>query len=245
MNEKYMSMIINNECSLFLQKLIAENQTLIAENQTHKQAIASLTTNNSQLIQESVNAKRHIDVLNLNVDQLRQEKEHQTQVIEQLKEENEQLKKENKIMKKELDQLIAKYASLESKHSVLEMNFNAYVNTNKNKQSALKMMIALQDVNSQYKLESKIHQLHKLRGARVNECHYIIENDSDDEKNHKISIIYQKIKEIDPEVKKICEKNIGKGLIDKIREHLENHLPKTTNPLTTEQIENCEYWWEG
>jgi len=106
-----------------------------------------------------------------------------------------------------------------------------------------KIIIAIQDINSIFKLETKLIKLLNLRNCRNENSHYIlIDNDDDNLIKYKIFLLNNNLKNLDINKKEILYDTID----EKTLELFINFLDKqdTKNNLDEKQIMKINRWWK-
>jgi hypothetical protein len=149
-----------------------------------------------------------------------------------------ELKKENELLKEQITELKLENSQLK------ECNSNLISRMDKMENNALfaKYKIAIQDINRECELETKISKkckLNKLRQSRVNDCHYIDDTYDVDEKNKYRLILYDRLINIPNSVKNIMETRYP-GLIKEILPYIKNG----DCSLSNDDIEIINDWWD-
>jgi hypothetical protein len=172
----------------------------------------------------------------------------------------EELQKENNILKiriKELEDKISKLEldnkSLNTKIDILEKDNRTIKEDNKEIHKQLTKMMnksifnkytkAIQDVNRLEQFEKQLNNpryMIQLREDRVDECHYINDNDTSDEQKKKMNILYEKINNMSNEVKKMFNRRYP-NLINNIS----SMIPyDNTVIMTQNEKDDINEWWE-
>jgi uncharacterized protein YoxC len=178
---------------------------------------------------ENINKTYKIKEIETKLTYLEYENENKSHKIKTL-----ELDNENKTYKiKELETEIK-----ELKTSIVKIN---------NRETMTKIINSIQDLNSTDKLEKTLNIpykqfIRKIRGYRNSQCHYILEDDSNELKNKKKQCILQNLTSIPKDIKTLFEQRFGYGLIDEIVVYLQT-IELTYNNLTTEEIEDANSWW--
>ena len=158
---------------------------------------------------------------------------------------NETLLNENEELKQIIEKQNIKITNLENENKELK---NEIIKL-ENKFNKSKYIMALQDLNSYDKLESKLkypscNYLKKLRLSRNNNCHYMYDNDSDDVIHKKKYYLLHQLNNIPKDIKDNINNIYGKcNLIENIIIYLE----ETTNvnsEVSDEDLSFIEAWWD-
>jgi uncharacterized protein YoxC len=164
-------------------------------------------------------------------------------IIDELTEKNRQLEEKIKNLEKQIDIQNttidcqnSKIADLEGRLLNMETKelFNKYV-------------LAYQDLNSRYMLETKLNNgialksLKKLRNNRNGECHYCLTGEPLDYINSRFYAMNDKIKKIPVGVRNMFEKKYP-GLINEVND-LFDHYVVLTDP-DPDLLEDAFDWWE-
>jgi cell division protein FtsB len=212
----------------------------------------TLIQQRDSLLRENTDLKSNVDLLRGESDRLRQENKYQTTVIEKLQEannvlkltveelrkENEQLKQQNRELKDELALLQEK---LDNTNAVLA-DVRAELAIMKNKATLRKIIIAIQDMNSQDKLETSYRYLARLRSDRVDDSHYIQYTDSEDVQAYKRKLLRYRLED--------AKKNsyIAGRLVrysTTLFQDPDDHLSQSSSAcqLSETDKEDIEEWW--
>jgi len=172
----------------------------------------------------------------------------------------EELQKENNILKiriKELEDKISKLEldnkSLNTKIDILEKDNRTIKEDNKEIHKQLTKMMnksifnkytkAIQDVNRLEQFEKQLNNpryMIQLREDRVDECHYINDNDTSDEQKKKMNILYEKINNMTNEIKNMFNRRYP-NLINNIS----SMIPyDNTVIMTQNEKDDINEWWE-
>jgi hypothetical protein len=148
--------------------------------------------------------------------------------IESLEQDNIQLKSENIQLKSENIQLREDIKDLKSEIQDIKL-----------KELYNQFMIAIQDINRMYSLEQilKNSAFTNLRSNRINSCHYINENDSQELTNAKITVLYEKLQSMNDSIrKKLNQKypNVIRDVLSQI---------KPLQGLSEDDLEDANDWW--
>jgi len=127
--------------------------------------------------------------------------------IDNLKEENNKLKIQLEQIQNEMKNINHNYDELKIKHDSLENEIQKI----KNDKAFDKFVIAIQDLNREESLEKKVNGktqkiLQELRENRIDECHYINDNDSQQRKDDKRNILYDEIKNMPKALRDMFDK---------------------------------------
>jgi hypothetical protein len=207
-----------------------------------------------QLVRENNNLNLQILKLSNGERILKEIIETRDQTIEELRKENAELQIRLKNLEIELNivkinncNLNDKNIELENKITKLMTNFN---NTQMSvdkliaKQQYDKYVIAIQDVNSLIRMETQVdattrHELQNLRKNRNEDCHYMIKNDDANINDGKRVILYDRLMNMPPLVKKMFDKNHPK-LLDNITSLIRLSVVK----LTVSAENEINEWWD-
>jgi chromosome segregation ATPase len=189
--------------------------------------------------------------------------------INELREENKMLKNKLKSLEKQIDILNIKntehekeYKNLKTEHEDLKINHenlktehtNLKIDHNdlkneiqnmKNNKTFDKFIIAIQDLNRLELLETKVSNstkdiLQELRDDRIDDCHYINDNDTQQRKDDKRNILYDEIKSMPQSIKDMFDTEYP-NLLNDIESFIIN---KKTIP-TQKFIAKTKRWFYG
>jgi chromosome segregation ATPase len=189
------------------------------------------------LKKENMKLKTQIYELEHHADIFRQTIARDKETIDILRKENQELREKLDILEKKYNQLEIKYDIMENKNDELLKKINKVENDNLYN----KYVIAIQDINSQMELEKVVnypYALKRLRKYRVNECHYITNEDDDEEKIGRIEILIEKLNNMPKEIKNIFDKKHPK-LIETILPYIKSQNKKIDEELS----EFIKSWW--
>ena len=139
------------------------------------------------------------------------------------------LKEENKILKEEIKELKADNKSLHDKVDIL-LEKEEYNN----------LIIAIQDINRIYSLEYKLKNssFTNLRTNRNDNFHYILDNDSQELKDAKITVLYERLQNM----KNSIRKKMNRQYPNVIQDVLSEIAP--VQPLSDKVLEKANDWWD-
>lgn len=186
-----------------------------------------------QLYNENRELKEKICQLYSNERTLQQTIENGKATIEELRKENNELKEKLSKVERELRDTNEELQSLKSL-------FNKELTKNKYK----KYLVAIQDTNRYYQLESNMNRkyaktLHKLRENRVDECHYINDNGDQSEKDFRVKILHDKLKNMDEGTQVMFDKrypDLINGLL--------SYITPINNDVDDDIIDDVNFWWD-
>jgi DNA repair exonuclease SbcCD ATPase subunit len=192
-----------------------------------------LIAENNQLKQENEKLKERLEHLEKENQGLKQENQALKHENQELKQEIKDLKQENKDLKQEIKELKQEIKELKQENQEL-----------KNNQVFKKYITAIQDLNQQFKLETKLKnkiELRSLRKNRIGYSHYI-DNDDDtpEEIQFKLNILNNKLNSIDEFNYNKFVKKYGISLFEEIKLFVKNNVKEC-------HIDNADYvldWWE-
>jgi len=180
-----------------------------------------------RLLTENASMRQEIIQLNGNAAQLQQ-------TIIKNNTEIEILKEENRLLKLDLAEL--KKDNVELKH---------YIQTQKDKDEAFKVKLAIQDVNRLMMLEKSLpakfkKAMNRLRNTRNGDSHYLMSGEDKSTTDYKLYIIGCKLKKLTPNVSLYIDRN-NTGLIPEII----TYLPDTPGNVlpSQEDIDELNDWW--
>lgn len=144
-----------------------------------------------------------------------------------------QLKEENQMLRQKISDLENTIVKLETK-----------INQFEEKEQYNKFMIAIQDINRLEQIETKLSgndkkNLIRLRKSRVSECHYIEEDDDEDDKNDRRTVLYERIQNMSPQVRRRFN-NMFPGLLDVLMTYI---VQIKTQP-SEDSLKDILDWWE-
>lgn len=156
------------------------------------------------------------------------------------------LRKENKELKKKIEMLEKQIAEQNQKIDYL----TEQLMTEKTAKMTNKCLIAIQDLNSTDFLEKSDffsknarNELFYLREHRNGNCHFILENDTNDFKTHKLNDLLEHLRNCEPQIKEKLEILTG-GIIAEIENYLTEKLKNTVLVSLTKREEyRLSNWW--
>lgn len=189
----------------------------------------------AKLLDENFKLKSKITDLYLTIDQLHETIKTDKLTIQLLKEENEMLKQKIN----ELESKMNKQDSIISNQNDLIQELKLDIQDIQLKEEYNQFMVAIQDINSMYSLEKKLKNssFTDLREDRVDNCHYIKENDSHELKDAKITVLYEKLKYMKDSLREKFD-DLYPNVIDDV---LSNLTPNQTIP--TKIMKRAYNWW--
>jgi chromosome segregation ATPase len=238
------------------------------------QSYELLRQENSQLKQELARAKQDLltqvsksDTLVSQCDSLRNDIAQLNATITRNNTEMELLRRENAELKAELDCVNLKLSKLTIENKDLDAKIDIMISENKEikldnkkiharfdrmeqKLMISKLTIAIQDLNSDDKLERNLNQsmgklMTDLHNQRNSTCHYIYENDDQQLADYKKQVILDKLNEATPQLLSKFDQKYGKGLSQALIKYLKNTIPPTNyqNLIKEDEREGIEDWW--
>ena len=188
----------------------------------------------NKILNENINLKLKISELYNNEETLKETIKMNNLTIKQLNEEN----------------IMLKQKIQEFEENILKQNININclydkINLMETKNIYNKFIIAIQDLNSLEKLETKLIKndkinIIKLKKNRINDCHYINNDDDEDLTNDKIIVLLEKLKNMDDNLKIKFDKKYP-NLIDSI---LHDMIKYNKTLLSHDNLEIINDWWD-
>jgi transposase-like protein len=223
---------------------------LINENIELKHKLQKIDNELSKEILQNANNNITIDTLETRIVYLENENKHLNERINQLEQDNAILKQENIVLKQENIVLKQEIVILKQEIVILKQD-NAILKQDiielKHNNIISKTIKVLQDINDEYKLETKIknNKLARLRNQRNSECHYLLDDDNAVMKLKKIEYIINHLSSLDENIKTRIEKQFGKELIENIIKYIKPILADKLKNITEENTEemNDELLW--
>lgn len=199
-----------------------------------------LKTENEKLNKEIYTLRKDMIVYCENERLLKETINHNEQTIEELREENKKLKLEIEQLKIELKTHKNK---METQDNLIQQ-LTIRINDKENAELFKKYIIAIQDINRDEKLETKLNptstqNLIKLKTNRISDCHYLDNNYTTTEKNERRTFFLDKVQNIPTAIKAKFDKMYPK-LLEDIKIYI---APQPIN-LTQQQIDEINIWWE-
>jgi chromosome segregation ATPase len=225
-----------------------EYNSLVEQNTAFKNQINAMYLQVNSMQQNERNMKDLIDVQHRTIEELRTENAELQKRLKQLELDNAELKIENGELKKNIVELKKDIVELKKENIELKKDNHSIHNTlNKmmTRQLYNKYIVAIQDVNRIVEIEKIVtgttkNTLKDLRENRVNECHYINDiRDSPKEKENKRTVLFQKIMNIDSNVKRLFELHYPNLLHD-----ISGYIVGSSVNLTDTERDKIEDWWE-
>ena len=194
-----------------------------AEYNRLKQENTELHNKISQLTNESTKLNTDILEKNLEIEMLRKENQELREKIKMLEDKINEQNQEIFKQKKEIDDLKKE-------------------NENRNNKELLKkIIIGIQDLNALERLETKVSdpsELINLHNDRIDECHYINSNYTQQEKDVRINILIDNINTIPNDVL-----NKFDVLYPNLLNELKPHLIKKNTNYNQKLIDRANNWW--
>ncbi|ATZ81074.1 hypothetical protein BMW23_1029 [Bodo saltans virus] len=240
---KELQRFINNE-TIFHSVILDKDKT-----------INELREENKMLKNKLKSLEKQINILNIkNTEHEKEYKnlktEHEDLKInhENLKIEHEDLKINHENLKTEHEDLKINHENLKTEHINLKIDHNDLKNeiqNMKNNKTFDKFIIAIQDLNRLELLETKVSNstkeiLQELRDDRIDDCHYINDNDTQQRKDDKRNILYDEIKSMPQSIKDMFDTEYP-NLLNDIESFIIN---KKTIP-TQKFIAKTKRWFYG
>jgi chromosome segregation ATPase len=149
--------------------------------------------------------------------------------IDNLKEENNKLKIQLEQIQNEMEIINYNYNGLKMKHDELTMKHDGLqqeITEMKNNKAFDRFVIAIQDLNREESLEKKVSSrtqkiLQELREDRIDDCHYINDNDSKQKKDDKRNILYDEIKNMPKSLRDMFD-NLYPNVLNDIDKYIIN-----------------------
>jgi FtsZ-binding cell division protein ZapB len=183
---------------------------------------------NQELKNKNIELEARIVCVELELDELRTENQ-------ELRKENQELRKENQELKIENQELKNKIKELYERIAILEFD-----------KIKLKIITALQDINSYDNLEVKLNiktSLIRLRKNRNGINHYIDIDDNNDIINYKKIYLLTQLNNLSIEQKDIINKRYGNyDLINEIILYLNDNINQNYD-ISNDEIEDVDLWW--
>jgi chromosome segregation ATPase len=186
------------------------------------------------LISEKNELLKERNELNIRVQELSGQSMHYLSTLQATQAELEILREENLKLKAYIKTMESEMATLKKSVTSLEMD-KEYSN----------FVIALQDMNREYRLESYtklFSSMQKLRNQRVASCHYIVDGDSSDIINLKVKIALERLASMSQECKNKFSKRFGAQFLGDVYSAVS--VPAPAN-VTDEDEEQVQEWWTG
>ena len=221
---------------------------VIQENDNDKIPMILISQNEyTSLIEENEKLKNEIMTLYNNEKNLRETIKFNELTIEELKKENEMLKEELIKLKEHIakqDDKIKEQDDKIKEQYITITKLNKRLDDRDNKELFKKYLIAIQDINRNDYIETKINTQSKqtlinLKKNRISECHYLDNTYSQSEIDDRRTIFLNKIKNIPNEIKQLFDIRYP-NLLDDIEQFI---APNPTNP-SQQTIDDIELWWE-
>ena len=178
----------NYELHTKIFNLTANQQTLHDTIKNRDEIILARDKTIEELQKENNILKLRIKELEDKISKLELDNKSLNKKIDILEKENKEIKEENRIIKEDNKEIHKQLTKMMNKTI-----FNKYTK-------------AIQDVNRLEQFEKHLNNpkyMIQLREDRVDECHYINDNDTSDEQKKKMNILYEKINNMSNEVKKM------------------------------------------
>lgn len=211
-------------------KLVNENNELKKENEILRNRITDL----SSIIE-------HIDKEIHYVESIK----YHEQTIEELKKENEMLKSKIKELEdkiKQQDDHIKQQDDNIKQQNITINILKEKINAIETKSLYNKYLMAIQDLNREEELETKLNtvskNLNKLRKNRIGEVHYLNEDMDEWDLVDRKSVLYDKLINMPIEIKQKFDK-----LYPNVVDSVINHIKSAKTHVTDEYLEEIEEWW--
>jgi hypothetical protein len=106
-----------------------------------------------------------------------------------------------------------------------------------------KYVIAIQDINHLYHLESKVFNLHKLRKQRVEVSHFIDDNDGLDLRNYKASFTLTQFNEMSTPCQDKFRTKFGPNFLTQFSDEVKN-IGLVVGFVSDDDIAETAEWWD-
>ena len=107
-----------------------------------------------------------------------------------------------------------------------------------------KILVAIQDLNSLYRLEKVFKELENLRDTRVSAFHYIRDGENEPLKHYKAREVVSRLQKMSQGCKLLFKKNFGSSFLSDLNKVLtDNVKPQAAiAPLPDEKSEADDWW---
>jgi hypothetical protein len=168
-------------------------------------------------------------------EQIEINKSQQIEIVS-LKQENNALKLDNQKLNDKVDKLNDTVSKLNGKLYHLNNTVSKLVE----KEEYNNLTIAIQDINHMYLLEQtlKNSSFSNLRKNRNDEFHYILENEPQELKDAKITVLYEKLNNLKDNIRKKMNRqypNVIRDVLSQI---------KPIHPISDVHLEQANDWWD-
>lgn len=152
----------------------------------------------------------------------------------------EQKDKEIEVLRSENESLKLRIHYLELEISKLQHGYDKLIA----KDEFEKILVAIQDLNSLYRLEKVFKELENLRDTRVSAFHYIRDGENEPLKHYKAREVVSRLQKMSQGCKLLFKKNFGSSFLSDLNKVLtDNVKPQAAiAPLPDEKSEADDWW---
>lgn len=236
--------VVASDGSQYIQK--SEYDKVKQENYELHTKIFNLTANQQTLHDTIKNRDEIILARDKTIEELQKENNILKIRIKELEDKISKLELDNKSLNTKIDILEKENKEIkEDNRTIKEDNKEIHKQLTKmmNKTIFNKYTKAIQDVNRLEQFEKHLNNpryMIQLREDRVDECHYINDNDTTDEQKKKMNILYEKINNMTNEIKNMFNRRYP-NLINNIS----SMIPyDNTVIMTQNEKDDINEWWE-
>src|SRR3989338_4144698 len=217
---------------------IMEYEGITRENVNLKNKISMLEEDKKDLSSRISIMSTNERILKETEEKLQEIIKNKDMTIDELKKENKQLKIRLELLEQQLKESLRKNEENLKKTEKLENKVQILMA----RSQFDKFVIAIQDLNSHYRLEdnepSIRNDLINLRDDRVNGCHYLKRGLSQDELDYRINIFIENFKDMDDDVVELFE-DIYPGFLD----NFEPLISSINKKIPEKQRKIINKWW--
>ena len=232
-----------------LESIIVVNQSLLQQLGSTAISNMALMSENNDLKNKNLALNNQVNDLHILLKQFDELKKENEELILKINQLDETIKNQNvrtEKLEKEIETIKLENKKLINNNDNLTTDMNdmkLYVKKMKDKALFEKFMIALQDINSEDKLEIKLgsiiaKKMSNMRNDRIDNCHYLDINDDQQLTNDKRTLLYKKVNNMPKEIKKKFDTAYPK-LIDVMLPHI---APIKTTP-SQNVIDDVDEWF--
>jgi predicted RNase H-like nuclease (RuvC/YqgF family) len=213
-----------------LLELKEENIKLKDENAKFRRDFDKVQKKSNEYYTENLKHQNHIDKL--------------TQTIDELKIENAELKTENAELKRRITQLETENKELKRRVTQLE----DVEKNNRDNGYVKNLTFAIRDLNAYFGLEKHLdaeskYYLKMSRQHRNEQGHLIMDDETENVANYKISVILRHLTKLDPAQKKKLEGKIGKHTVSKVVEYCKHETTWDESQIPEYEKTYVEKWF--